>query len=106
MADPDLPKIAPYRSCVSCLKGDTSTAVQTEGEAEWCAAALSHFAGIDTETATTMVEMHAEEELGCEPGMVPAGRIAFTFRLCRDCARRTGVDVTELGERGRVYAQP
>ncbi|MGH8937774.1 MAG: hypothetical protein ACRDV2_00300 [Actinomycetes bacterium] len=76
------------------------TAVLIEGEAEWCAAALSVFAGIDVEEAQATLLVYAEQELGCEPGTVPVGRIEFAFRLCRDCGRRTDVEVTKDG-RGR-----
>jgi hypothetical protein len=39
----------------------------------------------------------AEQELGCDPGMVPAGEVTIAFRLCRSCAEKgTRVEVGEL----------
>jgi hypothetical protein len=100
------PKVAPYESCTACFKGDTTTAVQLEGEAEWQIAALMHWAGLAQDEAAATFLVCAEYTLGCEPGLVPSGRFACGFRLCRDCAARTTVEVTELGEAGPVYAQP
>jgi hypothetical protein len=104
----DAPKIAPFESCIACFKGDTRTAVLLEGEAEWHIAALMHWAGLDQETATATFQVYAEQNLGCDPGMVPSGRVENGFRLCRDCARKTGVEVSEVvpGTVGHVYVQP
>jgi hypothetical protein len=102
----DVPKIAPFNSCVSCFRGDTSTFVQIRGKAEWHVAALMRFAELGQAEATGTF-LHWAEEQGGRPGMVPEGEIEAAFRLCRDCARRTGADVVEPGdEMGTVYVQP
>jgi hypothetical protein len=96
----------PFHSCISCFKGDTNTAVLLRGEAEWCAVALAHWADISTDDAMGILEFWAREEFGCDPGMVPAGRIDCGFRLCRACATRTGAHVSAPGELASVYEQP
>ena len=98
--------VAPFQSCISCFRGDTKTVVQAEGEAEWHIAALMHWAGLPSEQATATFLFYCEHELGCEPGRVPDGRFTHAFRLCRDCAARTGVDAVEVGKPGAVHAQP
>jgi hypothetical protein len=100
------PPFAPFQSCISCLKGDTQTAVYVEGEAEWHIAALMHWAGLPSDQADATFLYYCEHELGCEPGLVPDGRFRHGFRLCRDCATRTGAKVVAVGEAGPVYVQP
>jgi len=102
----DFPRIAPFDSCIACFKGDTRTVVLLEGEAEWCIVALSRWAGIGLEEAQATFLVYAEHDLDCEPGMVPDGRIEHGFRLCRECAEQTSVEVSEPGKVGHVYAQP
>jgi len=101
---------APFESCVACFKGDTRTAVMLEGEAEFHIAALHHLSGIPLEQADGTVLVAAEHELGCDPGMVPAGRFQLGFRLCTDCAAKTGATIVDLkaaekGEPVFVYQQ-
>jgi hypothetical protein len=93
-------------SCVSCFKGDTDTVFAVEGVAEWCIASLMRFADLDQETATATFEVFCVTNLGCDPGTVPAGRIEVGFRLCPDCAERTGARLSVPGEHGIVYTQP
>jgi hypothetical protein len=49
--------------------------------------------GIPLDQADAVVMQFAEHELGCDPGKVPVGEITYAIRLCRDCARKTGVAV-------------
>jgi hypothetical protein len=72
---PDVPSVAPWESCIRCFKGDTGTGFWVEGEAEWCMAGLMVFADLPERDATAVIEHYAQTELGCAPGMVPAGRI-------------------------------
>jgi hypothetical protein len=98
----DFPKIAPHESCVACLK-DTSTAIQVLGVPEWCMAQLAHWADIEPELAIATFNARAEEQ-GFAPGTVPDGPLQWDFRLCRDCAARTGAKVFELDDLGPGYA--
>jgi hypothetical protein len=92
----DQPLVARYESCIACFRGDTSTAFAVVGEAEWAIAGLHALAGIPLDQAEATILVFAQQELGCDPGMVPAGVSTFTIRLCRDCARKTGVEVGSL----------
>lgn len=93
------PKVAPFESCVSCLKGDTTTAFAVKGSAEAAIAALHLKGGLSVEDAEATVLAYAEHELGCDPGKVPGGdEHVFVFRLCRECAEQTRVSVGELPE--------
>ncbi|MEO6349491.1 MAG: hypothetical protein ABIP53_02480 [Candidatus Limnocylindrales bacterium] len=52
-----------------------------------------------------------QEELGCDPGMVPTERVHMPVTLCADCAARTGanvVDASLIGSNKPVftYSQP
>jgi hypothetical protein len=81
--------------------------VQVECEAEWHMAALVHFAGLPVDQAEATFLYYGEHDLGCEPDRVPAGKFLESFRLCRDCASRTGrALVVERGREGPVYAKP
>ncbi len=40
----------------------------------------------------------AERELGCDPGVVPAGVLTVPVRLCRECGQKTGTPVDEATE--------
>jgi hypothetical protein len=99
------PTVAPYNSCVACFKGDTTTTYGTRGEAEFHIAALHAMAGLPMEQANATFTVMAERELGCDPGKVPGGTFDIFVRLCRDCARRTGVRVGKLDE-VPLYLEP
>jgi hypothetical protein len=101
-----IPQVASHESCVSCFKGDTTTAVFLHGEAEWIIAGI-HKLGVPLDQAGAIVRDWAEEEMGCLPGKVPVGRFDFAVRLCRDCAARTGAAVGDVtDERHPTYIQP
>jgi hypothetical protein len=99
------PAVAPYRSCIVCFKGDTLTALALQGSAEWCIAGLMRV-GLDRESAEATFRSWAEDVLGCDPGMVPVGRVTMGVRLCRECAKRTGTNVGESAAGMPVYAEP
>ena len=101
-----VPRVAPYESCIACFKGDTTTALLSEGDAEWHIVTLMKGAGLTQAEAVATFRLYAEQDLGCDPGMVPDGRFVFGHRLCRECARKTGAKVVELGESGPAYVQP
>ena len=42
----------------------------------------------------------ATQAFGCDPGMVPSGRMQSAVRLCEDCAARTGAILVSLGDEG------
>ena len=102
------PDVPPYQSCIACFKGDTGTAVYVKGVAEFHIAALHKAAGISLDEASATFRNYAEQELGCRPGMVPAGRFDVGYRLCRVCAKKTDTVVTELpaGDAVIGYVQP
>ena len=52
--------------------------------------------GIPLDQAQATFLVYAEQELGCDPGMVPAGVVTMGVRLCRDCARENDVEVGDL----------
>ena len=101
----DVPKVAPYQSCVACFEGGTDTVVWTEGDAEFHVAALMKL-GLSQQQASGTLHVYTEQELGCDPGTVPAGRFTLAIRVCRDCAAKTGAKVIELWESGTGYIQP
>jgi hypothetical protein len=97
----ETPKVAPLESCIACSDGDTRTVVLIEGEAEWHIAALMRLVGITQTEASGIFRAY----FGCGPGMVPRVRVACSFRLCRDCADKTGARVTGIGQPSFRYAQ-
>lgn len=98
---PSLPTVAPFESCVACFKGDTRTSFVLEGSAEWCIVGLMKLASLDEQTARALVHDYAENVHGCDPGMLPVGRIEFEVRLCRECASRSGATVLDM-DLGRI----
>lgn len=91
-----LPEVAPFESCIRCMRGDTTTAFFLRGGAEWHTAGLHVLAGIPEDQAEAMVLTSAERQFGCESGMVPPGSFDQGFRLCRECASELGTNVGEV----------
>jgi hypothetical protein len=91
MHDHPIPTVAPFESCIACFRGDTPTFFWVDGDAEFHVAALLRLAGLPPDQAEVTILAYCERELGCEPGLVPGGR--FQFRLCRECAKKTGARV-------------
>ncbi len=89
-------KVAPFHACVGCYRGDTPTVVFAEGDAEWIIAVMSRIAGMTVKEAAATFAVMAQEVYGCDPGMVPAGRITPGIRLCRECATKNGVPAAAL----------
>jgi hypothetical protein len=87
---------APYEPCIGCDKGGTTTAFAIRGEPEFAAAVLQTAADISPEEAAGAIEVWAELECGYEPGKLPDWLDGFVFRLCRDCAGKTGAKVAGL----------
>jgi hypothetical protein len=91
------PKVAPFESCTSCLRGDTTTVMVLVGSAEWLVSGLNRGAGIPMEEALQMVRFLAEDKYGCEPGdVLPWMRM--DLRLCTECAAKTGGSVAEVAD--------
>ena len=104
-----IPEVAPYRSCIACFKGDTDTGFVIQGESEWIMVAMHKLAGIPLADARATFAYWAEDVMGCDPGMVPVGEVTHAVRLCRDCARKTGVTLAPNVEaKGDLptYVQP
>lgn len=96
------PAVAPYQSCISCYRGDTLTAVILRGEAEFVIVGIARLCGLPLEQAEWTFDLIAREFYGCDPGKVPVGELMLPFRLCRECAERTGAKIAPLAalERG------
>jgi hypothetical protein len=82
---------APYQSCICCFKGDVTTALAVNGEAEFHIAFLNVNLGVGPEVAADMVQV--------EPGLVPDGMFPVSYRICSECAEQKGLEV------GVTYAQ-
>lgn len=98
--------VAPYQSCVKCYRGDVTTAVATQGEAEFHVAFLVKALAIPEDEAIGTINVFAEQELGCDPGKVPGGTFTLIYRLCRDCAAKAKIKVGEISGGVPSYAQP
>jgi hypothetical protein len=72
--------LAPYESCMSCYKGDTTTAVAFTGSREYVVAALVVGVGVEEPVAMQLVYDHY------------TGR-PFGVRLCSECAQTAGLTV-------------
>ena len=94
----------PYEPCLTCFRGDTSTAFGYRGTATAVAAALNTMLGFTIEEAMALVEECIEESNRHSSGIDGGRRIGgaksrgvheWKFRLCRDCARRANITVGE-----------
>jgi hypothetical protein len=66
-----------------------------------------HLAGLPSDEAKATFLYVCEHELGCDPGRVPGGRHRGAFRLCSECAAKTGARIAEIGETEViVYVEP
>ncbi|MGH7484391.1 MAG: hypothetical protein ACREMY_02155, partial [bacterium] len=69
--------IAPYKPCISCLKGDTHTAFVVSGSADFAVAVVELKAGLAKREAAGVVAMaNAEGDRG-----------TYAVRLCPKCAK-------------------
>lgn len=79
--------------CINCYKPETSTAMVVSGDIDWLAAALHTFAGLPMEQAgATAEEIYRDHEA------TPNQRNQSIIRLCRACAKKTGVPVYSMDE--------
>jgi hypothetical protein len=91
-----LPKVAPYKSCMGCLRGDTDTVVPVQGDAEWIIAVMARVAAMSVEEASGTFGVMSQQEFGTDPGKVPVGERTVMIRICRDCAEATGIPAEVL----------
>jgi hypothetical protein len=77
--------------CISCYKPETSTAMIVHGDIDWLAAALHRFAGVPMSEA-----MGTAEEIYRDTLATPEPRNMSIIRLCRSCAKKTGVPVHNM----------
>lgn len=97
-----MPQIAPYHSCVTCGKGDTTTGFALIGEYEWVVAALLTRAGIPEFDADAICLSYVHHELGCDYGKVPVDEFTLSVRLCADCAQKNNTEVARPGPHGEL----
>ncbi len=73
---------------MACFKGDCTTALAFEGDAEWILAGLTVIGVPDDQSYATL--RHGLELDGWEgePGMVPDGTLRMAFRCCAECAAK------------------
>jgi hypothetical protein len=96
-----------YHSCTACYKGDTETVMLTRGEAEFHMAVLAQYADMSLNEATATITYFCRVEMGCQPGMIPDGVFTAGFRLCEECAAKTGAHVAVLVDGEMIaYIQP
>lgn len=84
--------VAPFESCIACLKGDTATGLLLEGEPEWIIATLQHVVDLPLVEAKAAMQTDVVTE-------TPGGRIRMGLRLCHECAAKAGVEVTQADAR-------
>lgn len=80
-----------HEMCVCCYKPETSCAMIVSGDIDWLAAALNRFAGVPMSEA-----MGTAEEIYKDHEATPNQRNMSIIRLCRSCAKRTGVPVHDI----------
>lgn len=84
-----------HDSCVRCFKGDTPTAFGMDGDIDFWAAGLCK-AGVPEDQAIAMATMMKKEDW--EDSLV-------LIRLCRECAKTTGMKVGRLPGTVPLYDQ-
>jgi len=97
----------PYHSCTACYKGDTDTILLSRGEGEFHIAVLAQYADMSLDEANSTVTYFCEDAMGCQPGHIPGGVFDVGFRLCEECAAKTGAIVAVLADgEMTAYIQP
>ena len=86
-----IPTVAPFESCVVCLKGDVGTGLAFVGSPEFHAAGLIA-AGVPHDQAVQTIEAF------------PSDDEARYVRLCRTCADRCGLPIAEMKDGQAVPA--
>jgi hypothetical protein len=66
-----------HEMCISCYKPETTSVMVVNGDVEWLAASLNHWARL-------------------RDNNMPEGRNTSLVRLCRSCANKTGVPVHHI----------
>ena len=80
-----------FQMCIRCYKPETKHAMVVSGDIDWLAAALIRFAGLPKGEA-----MGTAEEIYSDHEATPNQRNTTIIRLCRDCAKLTGVPVHDI----------
>jgi hypothetical protein len=96
MSHEELPEVAPFDSCLCCLRGDTTTGLLLEGSPEWVVVSFHKLTDMSLDEAKETFYAMAEEA-GYDPGMVRLGSNRWGVRLCLQCAQKAGARVGELG---------
>lgn len=101
-------RVAPFESCLVCLRGDVDTAFGLRGSAEFSIAFLIAKLEMQDDEATQCMAVYYEQEFGCDPGMVPDGLVEVAIRLCRRCAAKKGIAVSSVATSTglRTYSSP
>lgn len=85
------PMVSHHETCIRCYKPETSCGMVVHGDIDWLAAVLHRFAGIPIDEA-----MGTAEEIYKDQSTTPAQRNMSVVRLCRSCAKLTGVPVHDI----------
>jgi hypothetical protein len=77
--------------CISCYKPETTTAMVVHGDIDWLAAVLNNYAMVPMKEA-----MDTAEEIYRDHEATPQSINTNIIRLCRACAKKTGVPVHDM----------
>jgi hypothetical protein len=80
-----------HEMCINCYKPETSTAFIVHGDIDWLAAAINRFGGVPMKEA-----MDTAEEIYRDHDATPGPKNTNIIRLCRACAKKTGVPVHDM----------
>jgi hypothetical protein len=85
-----VPVVAPFDSCVVCLKGDVTTAVAFRGDAEWSIAALTALGVPDDQAYGVFRAAMEDQGWTGDPDEVPGGEVVMGLRVCAECVEKSG----------------
>lgn len=83
-----------HEMCVRCYKPETKRAMLVHGDIDFLAASLNHWAGLPLDEAMATAEhIYKDPE---NKDIKPGERNTTVIRLCRGCAKLTGVPVHSI----------
>lgn len=104
-------KAEPLDRCVSCLNDHTTTIVVMDGDAAFHVAALERLGALPRDRAQATMYDNFRNVYGFAPDAVLEEGFLLDFRLCQECAAKTGAEVVSAkdvfdGKPAPVYVQP